>query len=217
MDIFIGSYQEISRKIYSIFLDKFTANSSSDGLFSCVISGGRGPLGFFRIANLNFKDFDKVDFFISDERLTTEKSELNYISIEASLFDKIENFRFNKINPFVIDPCIDYEAKVEKFIKTAKFFDMAILGIGADGHIASLFQKDYATDRFVIKTQAPLHYKTKQRVSLNFSALNLCKMCVFVVSGEEKSELKKNIKNGFIDHYPFSAVKTEKVYLLEYD
>lgn len=217
MDIFLDNYQAISNKIYSIFFDRFMQSYKSNKLFSCIISGGRSPIGFFKNTNSNFKYFDKVTFFISDERITTERTELNYITIETTLFLNVENFIFNKINLSVPDPCSWYENEVKNFIKTSKTFDMAILGIGADGHIASLFKKTYSTDNFVIKTKAPDNYIIKERITLNFSALNLCKLCIFVVSGNEKKEIKEKIRKGFIEEYPFSAIKSQKIFFLEHD
>lgn len=214
MDIFIDSYENLSKKVYEIFKGDFEKACNEEKKFSCIISGGRGPKGFFELTNRYFRFFEYVDFFISDERISSDEKELNYLMIESALFKNIKGFKFHKIDP-VSNSLNKYLYEIKNFIDRNLFFDIAILGIGADGHIASLFDKRYCCDDLVIETTAPSFYRTKKRVTLNYTAINMAKKCLFIVSGSEKEELKLNILKGEISKYPFSNITVDSFYFIE--
>ncbi|MCX7641324.1 MAG: 6-phosphogluconolactonase [Elusimicrobiales bacterium] len=214
MGLYIGNYKEISYKSLELFLFEYYKNVKDKDFFSVVVCGGKSPQELYRMINESKIDFSKILFFISDERVTNDVDELNYLMIKNTLFKNVKKYNFYNINPLSEHSIKIYNGKISYFL-TENFFDLLILGIGYDGHLASLFEKEYLEDSYVIKTRAPLEYKIRERITLNFKALNKSKRCIFIVSGEKKSLIKKKIISGEINSYPFSSIVVSSDFFIE--
>ncbi len=209
-----ANIEVISDKAVNIFKNLYNSAIKKKGFFSVIICGGKSPLLFYSKLNEQSDiDFSKIFFFISDERITKEISELNYVAIESTLFRNIKDFNFHKIDPLIPNPSENYNLSVTSFISENHFFDASFLGIGADGHVASLFEKEYNKHDFVIETYNE-NYRTPRRISLNFSALNLSSISIFIVSGSGKDKVVSDIINGK-GEYPCNSIKTPKHYLID--
>jgi 6-phosphogluconolactonase len=96
-------------------------------------------------------------------------------------------------------------------------FDLVLLGMGRDGHVASLFPGSEAIsvgDFVVIETNSPK--PPAQRLSLSFSALNGANEIMFLVSGKDKAETVRDVFSGLRD-LPAGRVsgKTATTWLLD--
>ncbi|MGC8728712.1 MAG: 6-phosphogluconolactonase [Elusimicrobiales bacterium] len=204
----------ITEKALSIFEKRYSEEVKNKGFISVIISGGKSPLNFYSKLNSDKNiDFSKIIFFISDERVTKDYSELNYISIEKTLFWGKREYNFKKIN-LENTPKISYSKEIEDFLKKYETFDLSFLGVGPDGHLASLFKPDYGTEEKVIETIAE-GYKTVDRISLNFSVFNKAKQTIFIISGRGKDKVVADIIKGDIKNYPISGITTPKCYLID--
>ncbi|MFQ5879336.1 MAG: 6-phosphogluconolactonase, partial [Dehalococcoidia bacterium] len=89
-----------------------------------------------------------------------------------------------------------YEDELLSFFGGANpSFDLAFLGLGADGHTASLFPGDQALDetqRLVVEVARPDH----PRLTLTLPALSAAKVAIFLVSGAEKREALRRLLAG---------------------
>ncbi|HOL62087.1 MAG: 6-phosphogluconolactonase [Elusimicrobiales bacterium] len=205
----------ITEKAFSIFERSYLEEVKNKGFISVIISGGKSPLSFYSKLNADKNiDFSKIFFFISDERVTKDRSELNYESIEKTLFSGKKEYNFKKINLETDNPKICYSKEIEDFLKEYEVFDISFLGVGPDGHLASLFKPDYGTEEKVIETVAQ-GYKTADRISLNFSVLNKAKQTIFIISGKGKDKVASDIIKGDIKNYPISGIATPKCYLID--
>jgi len=77
-------------------------------------------------------------------------------------------------------------------------FDLVLLGLGADGHTASLFPGDpvlVEKQRWIVPVKAPAGYTTRERVSFTLGLINQAACVVFLVSGREKNSVVKAILN----------------------
>ena len=73
---------------------------------------------------------------------------------------------------------------------------MVLLGLGNDGHIASLFPSMQEYDQnnaWVLNTKAPDIYPVKERITLSLSAINSAQHILMLVSGNEKKNVLKEI------------------------
>lgn len=181
--------ESIQKKVYLLKNDKF---------ISFGLSGGKTPYPIYK--NL-FKidiDWKNVNLISIDERFLSENSPYsNWRKIKESIGEKI----LSKINS---DIKIDYyENDIKKSISTfqKKLHDkinISILGIGEDGHFASLFPNNaYLTETTpnVIKTEAPDYLDIKERISLSSRYIMDSDYIILVLRGENK----KNTLNKLFD------------------
>ena len=168
------------------------------GAFNLAISGGSTPIPLFRLlAEPAWRDrfpWEKINLYWVDERcVPPESPESNYGVARKELLSFIPATKFYRIKgelkPF--EAALNYE---ELLIKNFDLkddelprFDCMVLGMGADGHVASLFPDiaDYIDTHYkVIDIYVP---KIRQsRITLTLPVINNAKACIFIVSGREK-------------------------------
>lgn len=163
-----------------------------------VLSGGKTPKKLFEVLSSAYKEsvnWSKVYFFWGDERCVPPgDSESNFRMADDYLLSKInvpiENiFRIPAEKPSA-EAAKEYEQNMRSFFgnKDIPSFDIVLLGIGNDGHTASLFpgidipeEKDkWAAAVYVKKLKV-------QRITLTYSVFNNSKNILFIAAGKEKS------------------------------
>jgi 6-phosphogluconolactonase len=100
-------------------------------------------------------------------------------------------------------------------LRAAGALDLALLGIGADGHTASLFPGSPALlerDRLAVAARAPAGTPGPWRVTLTFAALDAARRAAFLVQGAEKRSIVARVLAG--DDLPAAKVRAAEVLLL---
>ncbi len=174
----------------------------AQGRFTVALSGGSTPKALYSLLASNYADFiwNRVFLFFGDERhVPPTDPESNYRMVEESLLTKIaipaENvFRVPAENPDASAAAADYEAQIRRFfeIKSGEFprFDLILLGMGPDGHTASLFPDSAALDeqsRLVVANWVA-KFNT-HRITFTFPVLNRAAEVMFLASGADKAEM----------------------------
>src|ERR1700675_4851906 len=123
----------------------------AQGRFTVALSGGSTPKSLYSLLATSYPDFPwaRTYLFFGDERhVPPTDSESNFRMVHESLFSKVaipapNIFRVKTENPGAAAAAVDYEAQLRKFfeLKPNEFprFDLILLGMGPDGHTASLF------------------------------------------------------------------------------
>jgi 6-phosphogluconolactonase len=160
--------------------------------FSFALSGGRTPwLMLEQLAN-DFVQWDHTRIFQVDERVVATDSDLrNLKSLRASLLGTSAPIEAMDVdNPDLDDACRDYAVRLPIQL------DLIHLGLGPDGHCASLIPGDpvlEVNDRLVA-TSGP--YQDTMRMTLTYSALARGRQLLWLVSGEDKRDaLAKLLEN----------------------
>jgi len=187
--------------------------------FSFVLTGGKSPIKLYKhlvkTKNITWK---KIDFFIGDERYVNETSKnsnikmckkylLNKIKIADSQIYKIS---INKKS--IKKSVIDYDLKIKKYFLNKKVvFDLILLGIGDDGHIASIFKKNIKN----ISNRNVNFVKRKDflRITLNLKCLNNSKTIFLWAPGKKKSNIVKKILMDKHFKYPASFLRKKDNFL----
>ncbi|MGO9402054.1 MAG: 6-phosphogluconolactonase [Terriglobales bacterium] len=174
----------------------------AQGRFTVALSGGSTPKALYSLLASNYADFawNRAFLFFGDERhVPPTDPESNYRMVEESLLTKItippENvFRVPAENPDAAAAASGYEAQLRRFFQLhpGEFprFDLILLGMGPDGHTASLFPDSAALDeqsRLVVSNWVA-KFNT-HRITLTFPVLNRAAEVMFLASGPDKAEM----------------------------
>jgi len=205
----------------NFLIKKFTAlfkskiKGKGKGRFSFVLTGGKSPIKLYRyLAKDKSIPWRNVDFFIGDERCVSKNSKYSNMNMcKKSLLNKIPisnkqiyTVSINKKNPKKISK--DYEKKIKKyFLRKKVSFDLVILGIGTDGHIASLFKDNI--DKKNKKIVDFVKRKDFSRITLTLKCLNNSKNIFLWAPGKNKINIVKKIISDKKLSYPASFLKVK--------
>jgi 6-phosphogluconolactonase len=188
------------------------------GRFTFVLSGGSTPRQLYRLLSsdelVSTIDWGHVDFFWGDERcVPPDHPDSNYRMARESLLDTLEPDPA-RVHRMLGEEAPDraaaaYEAMLHELFAVAPHgpppsFDLVLLGMGADGHTASLFPGTAAldeTERWVVPNHAPrAGMPGLPRLTLTFPILNRASNLLFLVTGADKAERVKQV----LEHTPGS-------------
>lgn len=161
-----------------------------------ILSGGNTPAQCLSYLAVKKLPWQKVHWYLGDERCyPREHEERNDVMIEKYLWSHLSDR-----NVHLIPTELGAEKAAEVYrqiISSVDCFDIAFLGVGEDGHTASLFPENEALNdsRSVI----PVYHSPKppsDRVSLSLDTLKKSRIRVVLASGVTKSSVIKRIKKG---------------------
>lgn len=199
----------VAEKAAEFFVSSGLKAIADRGRFNVVLSGGSTPkLMFAKLAAIladNPLPLDKIYFFFGDERMVPETSEESNFRSANELLLKPLGVRERNIFRFrtELEPdaaAADYSRRVRgHFGIESGFpsFDLVFLGLGTDGHTASLFpgtdvlneQEKIAASVFVPKFDA-------HRLTLTFGVLNSAAAVAFLVTGADKRDVLCKVREG---------------------
>ncbi len=188
------------------FVSVGRAAIGAQGRFTVALSGGSTPKALYSLLASNYANFawNRIFLFFGDERhVPPTDPESNYRMVQESLLSKItipaENvFRVPAENPDAAAAASDYEGQIRRFfeikagIRKEDFprFDLILLGMGPDGHTASLFPDSAALDeqsRLVVANWVA-KFNT-HRITFTFPVLNRAAEVMFLASGPDKADM----------------------------
>jgi 6-phosphogluconolactonase len=197
------------------------------GIFRMILAGGSTPRALYaRLTRGPFRRsirWDRVRFFFGDERCVPPDHERsNYRMAREALFDPLKIPAAHVLRmKGEADPARaarDYEVAIRRrFAGRPPRFDLTLLGLGEDGHTASLFPGTAALAerrRLVAANDVPKF--SEWRLTLTFRALNAARRVVFLVSGREKASAAAKIlkkERGYRD-LPAAGVSPSRGTLL---
>ena len=204
------------------FIRLFRAKISNKGKrrFSFVLTGGNSPIKLYKhLAKSRNINWEKIDFFIGDERYVKETSEDSNIKMcKKYLLNKIKIsdnkiYKISTNKKSIKESVLDYEKKIKKYFFNKKIaFDLILLGIGNDGHIASLFKNNINK-----KTNKNVNFIKKNdflRITLTLKCLNNSKSIFLWAPGKRKLNIVKKILLDKKFKYPASFLKEKNNFLL---
>jgi 6-phosphogluconolactonase len=193
------------------------------GAFSAALSGGKTPVDFYRKLSgvKEMLPWHKTHIFLVDERFVPlEHRDSNYRILKETLLDHIPIPQRN-IHPIPTGrstpqvSAMAYEGDLKKFFRVSKGqfseFDLLLLGIGEDGHTASLFPGTPVLDD-PIHLAAPvfLNETKHHRITLTLPVINNAKHILFLVTGKNKAPVLRKIIEEEDASLPASMVHPNK-------
>lgn len=199
--------QTLNRELADYFVSKAQQAILSKNKFTVALTGGSSPAGLYQLlAKEQYRekiDWSKVFIFWGDERwvpLEDEKSNagaaftdlLNHIPVP-----KDQIFPMWKPDVSAQEYAKEYEALLDKHLTKGEEFDLIILGMGDDGHTASLFPNQEILKEKEKKVAAYfLAPQDMYRITLTAPLINKAKNIVFLVFGDKKSEALYQVLQG---------------------
>jgi 6-phosphogluconolactonase len=205
------------------FVQQTKAAVEARGRFTVALSGGSTPKGLFGV--LSNKDHDllpweKMFFFWGDERhVPPDNAESNYRMARETLLSKVpvpegNIFRVPAENPDANQAAEQYEATLKQFFALAPGqspqFDLILLGMGPDGHTASLFPHTKGLQekqRLVIANWVEKF--STFRITFTAPVLNAARVVEFLIAGADKAPALKEVLEGSAsaEEYPSKMVQ----------
>jgi 6-phosphogluconolactonase len=214
--------------------EKLTEEASTavgkQGQFTLALSGGKTPRLLYNLLAREYKnkvEWQAVHLFWGDERCVPQNHpDSNFSLAYETLISKIplppQNIHSLKTGLENPRKAADtYEEILKEFFRdseTENFptFDAILLGMGKDGHTASLFPGSPVLDeknRWVVAVEAPSSFSPKNRITLTLPLINRSRAVFFLVSGSEKSRVLKSIleePDKARRNYPAAMVQARK-------
>lgn len=214
----VANPDEFAHTAAELFRDTAQQAIAARGIFSAALSGGSTPGRLFRRLGTSYRKkiaWDKVHLFWSDERCVPRDHEqsnfrLAYDELLSCIWIPYENVHRIKGELRPGEAAGYFEADMKKhFEKEMPAFDLIMLGVGADGHTASLFPGSEALGEkqrlaLPVFSSTALHW----RVSLTLPVLNSAKQVLFLLSGRAKAGIAGSLLAGKENSaYPAAMVK----------
>jgi len=195
---------ELSSKAAAEFVRIAEESISERGRSTVALSGGSTPKALYqKLVNVDL-EWNKISFFFGDERnVSSTDEESNFHTAEVGLLrtlsipdQNVLRWKTELRSPAEVAD--DYAATiVSEFGSENIVFDLIVLGMGPDGHTASLFPNTRAlseTEQIAVANWVP--QLDTWRYTLTFPVINNARNIMFLVAGGDKSSAVKSVIEG---------------------
>ncbi len=210
-----------SKAAAELFVNKANEAIAAHGKFTVALTGGSSPAGMYDLLTTEYKDevdWENIYIFWGDERwVPINDARSNAGNAFKDLLDKVaipESQIFPMWKEDVTPEAYaeTYEAIMDEVLVDGKSFDLIFLGMGDDGHTASLFPGEkviHETEKRV--TAYFLEPQDMYRITLTAPVLNAAKDVAFIVFGDNKAPALYKVLKGVpnVEKYPAQIVKPD--------
>ncbi len=195
------------------------------GHFNLALAGGTTPRAAYELlaSDPSVVRWDCTDVFFSDERcVPPDDPGSNQGMARAALLSRVP-ISEHRIHPIACGDApagaaLQYESELRRHFAThqdsltAPVFDLTLLGVGTDGHTASLFPGDRAVserERWVLSVGAPAGIAPRDRITLTLPILNRSRHVLFIATGTEKRAIVRRLlsENASAESLPAALVR----------
>ena len=218
----VSNGDELARAAAAEFVERAARAVQARGVFSVALSGGTTPRSLYSLLASDTSlraqvPWEHIHFFWGDERhVPPDHADSNYrMTCEAMLSKApVRAANIHRIKGEYADAqsaAAEYEAVLREFFTLAPDalprFDLVLLGMGPDGHTASLFPGTAALDERARLVIANWVEKFKAyRITMTLPVLNNAASVIFFVSGAEKAAVLRNVLEGERGWFPSQLI-----------
>ena len=191
--------KSLIREFLQIFKREIDKKKKSKSRLSFVLTGGSSPINLYKKLAKSNIDWSNIDLFWGDERFVSNKSKNSNFKMANDLF--IKKVKIKKRNLFYINTkrkdinqcSLEYQNKIKKYFKNRKIsFDICLLGMGNDGHIASIFPNtNIFKKRFIVSSVDRQDFK---RITIGLKIINNSKKIFLWLSKKSKTSIFKKLQ-----------------------
>ncbi len=180
---------------------------AKDGDLYFALSGGSTPVSLYQAMAKSNLPFERIELFEVDERyVPRDHPDSNCNLIYQNLVSQVQLKNFT---PFDTKKPIKEALEEYEKLLPINGLDLTILGIGPDGHTASLFPHSSALDiqiKYTSHSQTD-HFAVKDRLTLTFPAILNSKHLLVLLKGKDKQHIIKELQNPTKSFQEFPAIK----------
>ena len=212
----VDTPQDLAATAFDLFVTEADKAIEQKGTFNVAISGGHTPARFFEL--LGYKAavvrWDRVQLFWVDERCVPPEADASNYGLAANTFLEKVPIPPDNVHRMPGESCdygkaiAEYENIMRSFFGLSPGqipqFDLIVLGMGADGHVGSLFPNSYAlfdTDDLV--SAVYLMDGNYNRMTLTHPVLRAASRLVILVSGPEKTNILREVMQSEPDEVKY--------------
>lgn len=189
---------------------------NSGNVFTVALAGGSTPRRAYELLATEYSGeqfWGRTHLFFGDERpVPPDHPDSNYRMAYEALISHIDPAGVHRMAAELApETAADlYERELREFFDGSPIFDLVLLGLGPDGHTASLFPHTPALaveDRYAVAN--PLQKLGTTRLTLTPAAINTAREVIFLVSGEEKAPAVAQVLEGTgtAEEYPAKLIQ----------
>ncbi|WP_437919981.1 6-phosphogluconolactonase [Sphingobacterium sp. LRF_L2] len=213
---------EITSKVAHYFLEAARSAIASRGKFTVALTGGSSPVEIYKLlatpAYAESIDWAKVFVFWGDERWVPFEDDRSNTKMAFETLLNHVNIPKENIFPMYQegvtpeDYAVVYENNIREIVGKEGKFDLILLGMGDDGHTASLFPGTKVLQENVKWVDAYfLESQDMYRITLTAPLLNKAHQLIVITFGEKKAHALKEVLSGTYqpELYPTQLLKPE--------
>ncbi|MBE0438512.1 MAG: 6-phosphogluconolactonase [Gammaproteobacteria bacterium] len=192
------------------------------GVFHVALAGGSTPKGLYqKLATSPYMeqiDWARVNLFFGDERcVLPTHADSNFKMVREAMIDRLpiphkNVHRMPTEEGVAPDVAIRYGRKMQEVLADAPL-DLVLLGLGSDGHIASLFPETAALE--VVDAMTTSVYVEKfdsWRVTMTYPVINTARQVIVFIAGQAKADIVKDITTGAVQGLPVQRLDPQGEY-----
>lgn len=225
-DLVTGTKSQVIRTLANKIIGHALREVSAKGVFHLALSGGTSPVMLYETLAFIAKEFPwhHSHVWLVDERcVPLNNQESNFYLIYKKLLQHVPISPFN-FHPMHVmlkgglceqsdEGAENYEAELSRSLSNNQL-DFVVLGLGSDGHTASLFPHESALnekEKYVTLSESGQDSAVKKRMTMTFGQLNKAKSVAVLALGDQKKDIVKTISSVNVDvwNYPVTGLNPE--------
>ena len=192
----------VAREAAAIIAAEARASVAARGRFVMAVSGGRTPWMMLRALSTQDVPWDKVHVFQVDERVAPAgHPDRNLTHLRASLLEQAP-LSADHIHAMPVEvsdlgaAAAQYAVTLQDIAGSPPVLDLVHLGLGSDGHTASLVPGDSVLDASDSDVALTGSYQGRRRMTLTIPMLNRSRRILWLVTGDEKAGMLVRLRDG---------------------
>ena len=200
--IVLPDIQSVAQRAATIIALEARAAVASRGRFTLAVSGGHTP--WLMLSALVDEDvpWEHVHLLQVDERVApAEDPDRNLAHLRESLLDNVP-LPSAQIHAMPVEAgdleaaCAEYAATLRAIAGSPPMLDLVHLGLGPDGHTASLIPEDEVLEAMDVDVALTGPYQGRRRMTLTYPVINHARRMLWVVTGEDKVPMLRRLLDG---------------------
>ena len=201
IDVFDDA-DSVARAGAEVIARQCRAAIESRGRFVMAVSGGHTPWNMFRLLAREELSWSRVHVFQVDERVAPpDDPDRNLKALRESLLNR-STLPPEQIYAMPVESAdltlaaARYSATLREIAGSPPMLDLVHLGLGPDGHTASLVPGDPVLDVTDVDVAVSRAYQGRQRLTLTYPVLNRARSILWIVTGTDKSGMLRRLADG---------------------